>query len=282
MKKILLSACVGLSLFVVSCGESIYGDASNRWTNQAKTDSLDFAYIQGNCQLVIDKLEQAADANQLSSKELYKYNNSLLACSGFDLVGSLGDLLGSSGGSTDPFDMIQQLMGTDLLTPEESKKLEETYGKILKTCTPMENLSEDMQTICGMTAASDTVRILGDIAMSVSGQGSVGLDKNGMENAIKGNESNIAGSITDEQADAIGKNLGFVSGAADTIDKQTGGGLDISNNLDKFTKDLADENGQVTGDSLGKYLEGQFGEKPAENPDGTPVEASEIQGYIVQ
>lgn len=270
MKKILLAACLCLSLFVVSCGESIYGDVSNRWTNQAKKDALDFAFIQDNCQLVINQLEQSADANRLGAKDLYKYNNSLLACSGFNLVGMFEGLLGGSGGgSTDPFDMIQKLMGTDLLTPEESAKLKDSYGKILKTCEPMENLTEEMKTICGMTAASDTVRILGDIAMDLSGNGEISLDADSMGNAIKGKtEEEILKSIQDKAGsmDDINRNLGVVNGAAESLDKQTGGSLDIANNLDQFTKDLAGEDGVVTEDSLNKYLNGQFGDKPAETP----------------
>lgn len=267
MRKILLFVSVAAGLLAVSCADGLYGDISDKNTKEALRDKGDFAFIQGNCRQYISMYEQKADANLLSSSELYKYNNSLLACSGFDLVGSLSGLLGAGGLTGDPFGIIQNLMGTSALSAEESARLKESYGKILKTCQPAEALTENLKTVCGMTAAADTVRLLGDVALNVSGNPQIGIDEAGMKEAIAGkSETEITKGVTDTfggDLSGISSNLELISGAADTIQQQAGGGVDISKSLSDFTSELKDSSGQITETSLTAYINGKFGNAAA-------------------
>lgn len=261
MKKIFLALCIGLSFCALSCSDSLYGSTADKNTKEAKLDDTDFAFIQGNCQLVINAYDARAEAGTLSSTELYKYNNSLLACSGFDLVSSVSGIFGVGNLAGDPFDIIQGFMGTDTLTKEESAKLKATYDKILKSCVPVDKLPADMQTVCGMTAASDTVRALGDVALDLSGTGSVNLDSAGMTSAISGKTTtDISGSVNSSgvSIDELNRNLGLIGAASSAIAGQSGNN-DVSDQFDKFSKDLVDTNGNVTNDSLSNYLAGKFG-----------------------
>lgn len=261
MKKIFLALCVGLSFCALSCSDSLYGTSADKNTKEAKLDATDFAFIQGNCQLVINAYDARAESGTLSPTELYKYNNSLLACSGFDLVSSVSGIFGVGNLAGDPFDIIQGFMGTDTLTKEESAKLKATYDKILKSCAPIDKLPTDMKTVCGMAAASDTVRSLGDVALNISGSGSVNLDSAGMTNAIGGQTyDGILAGVENSRVNIpdLNRNLSLIGAASSAIVGQSGNN-DISDQFDKFSKDLVDESGKVTNGSLSKYLAGKFG-----------------------
>ena len=263
MKKHIFLA-LGLISLITACGESIYSGAENKTNNTAWHDKGDFAFIEGKCQEYIDMYQSKAD--QLKGDELYKYNVSLLSCSGLNVVNSLSSIFGT-GDSKDPFSLIQGFMGVDSFTPEESRKLEESYKKILDTCSPMDSLNPSLQTICGMTAAADTIRMMGDVALKVSGGDSVSIDSDNMSKVFEGqNKDTIMSGVKtalNDNTTSINRNIEIISGASKTIEEQTKIS-DFSSNLNKFVGEVKGGQGKtdVTLDSLSSYLESKFAGTP--------------------
>lgn len=119
-----------------------------------------------------------------------------------------------------------------------------------------------MQTICGMAAAADTVRALGDIALNISGSDRVNIDSDGMKSVISGkNTETIAGGVAGSgvSIEELNRNISMVAAASSVIAGKSGNN-DISDQFDKFSKELVDgTTGQISVNSLSNYLAGKFG-----------------------
>lgn len=251
-----------LVLFTVSCGDNLFEGISDKNSSEAKRDELDFAFIEGNCSFIVSELGKKEP--NLNAIERYQYSNAVLACSGFDLVNSLGSLLDKNG-SKDPFDLIQNLMGTSILSQTKIDELQASYGKVLSSCANFDILDSNMKTVCGMAAAADTVLTVSDLALKISGSESIDATKEGLTSALNGkSESEIQDAVNKEigngnmDLDSLSNNLDTISGAAGIIAEQAGGEVEFSKELDKFTDDLTDENGNITSGSLANYISSQF------------------------
>lgn len=252
-----------LSVFAAACAD---GNAlqwmADKDTSEGRQDKIDFAFIEGNCGLVIQML--APHEGYLSAKQLYQYNNAILSCSGFNLVDSISVILNKDGGSNDPFKIIQSLMGTDNITADRVTELKDSYGKILKSCTG--NIDENMKTVCGMTAAADTVLAVTDVALRLTGAESINATKEGLTEAVAGKTPDeitaaVEGSINEGaiSLEELGKDLGLVLDASGVIADMAESNVDFSKDLEKFTDDIKDPStGSITPSSLSSYIYSQF------------------------
>ncbi len=258
-----LLSLIFISMFVQACAD---GNAlewmTDKNTSDARQDKIDFAFIEGNCAYVIQML--APHEGYLSGTELYQYNNALLACSGFSLVNSLGVILDKNGGSSDPFEIIQSLMGTDNLTSSKISELQASYGKILGSCTG--SLDAGMKTVCGMAAAADTVLAVSDVALRLSGAESLNATKEGITQAIGGKTAQeiqeaVDASLNDGalSLDRLNSDLNSVMDASSAIADMAESSVDFSEDLDKLANDIKDQaSGVITSSSLSDYIYSQF------------------------
>lgn len=245
-----------ISMFVQACADGNALEwAADKNASDAVQDKIDFAFIEGNCDYVIEML--APREGYLSDTELYQYNNALLACSGFSLVNSLGVILDKNG-SSDPFEIIQSLMGTDNLTSYRISELQASYDKILGSCTG--NTDVGMKTVCGMTAAADTVLAVSAVALRLSGVESLDATKEGITHAIGDRTpEQIEVEVDDSLIDRLNRDLDSVVGASSAIADMAESSVDFSRDLDKLANDVKDQTkNAITSSSLSNYIYSQF------------------------
>ncbi len=262
IKHILL---VLVSFTVISCAEgNVLEWATDKNTTEARKDKLDFAFIQGNCQYVINML--APYDGMLSGTELYQYSNAILACSGFDVLESLNIILDEYSVASGPFNLIQSLMGTSVLTAENIKNLKDQYSKVINNCsTSYGTMTSEMDMICGLAAAADTVATISEIALALSGGESITATEEGIKQIVTGKtKEEITQAVDNAVATGsanlgnLSKNLDIITTSSESITAIAGGNIQLSLELDKFTKDVSDTSGEVTNASLSSYINDKF------------------------
>lgn len=252
-----------LSLFISGCGGNALEWMADENSTDAKKDKIDFAFVEGNCSYVIMMLEP--HVGFLSETELYQYNNAVLACSGFSIVDSINVILDKDAvTANDPFVTIQEFMGTDTLTDEKIAELKGSYDKVLQSCTG--TLSEDMQTVCGMTAAAHSVLAVSEVALNLSGADSITASKDGITSAIGGKGLSEISSAVDSSVnsgaismDGLNNDLALITSASVAISNMAEGNIEFSSDLEKFSNDLKDSStGTITSSSFSNYIFSQF------------------------
>ncbi len=259
MKYIKYIVILFISIIAVSCGNfNALEWSTNKETTEAERDKLDFAFIEGNCQYVIEMLEPNKD--YLTDIELYQYSNAVMACSGFDLLNSLTVILDENAVSDDPYAMIQSFMGTSTINNEKIIELKANYSKVLSNCN--NNLSNEMQILCGMTAAADSILDVSQVALTLSGEENIEMTEEGMKKVIGGRTlDEIQNAVTTSKIniDSIDTNIDTVSNSSVAIENMAGN-IDFSKELDQFTQEIRDSStGTVTESSLSNYILNQFG-----------------------
>lgn len=266
MKHFKYIALMFVSVVIISCGDfNALEWSTNKKTTEAERDKLDFAFIEGNCQYVIEMLEPNKD--HLTGIELYQYSNAVMACSGFDLLNSLTFVLDENTSTDDPYAMIQSFMGTSTVNNEKIAELKANYSKVLSNCN--NNVSNEMQVLCGMTAAADSILDVSQVALTLSGEESIEMTEEGMKKIIEGKTiDEIQNAVTSSKVnvDLIDSNIDTVSNSSVAIENMAGN-IDFSKELDTFTQEIRDSNtGSVTESSLSNYILNQFGGKATTPP----------------
>lgn len=260
-----------ISLFAVSCGDfNALEWGANEKTTEAKIDKLGFAFIEGNCQYIIDEL--GPREAYLNETEKYQYSNAVLACSGFDLLGSLNVLLDKgSGGSTDPYAVIQGLVGTSNVNKDKVKELKDSYAKVLNSGT-CDGATSNLAAVCGMAAAADTVLSVADVALNLScpnpedKECSVDITEKGIKEIVAGKSQEEIRAAVDKSIDNktistanLTSNLGVLTNSSSEIASMAGGDSNkFSNELDKLNSQIS-VNGQVNNQSLADYIYKELG-----------------------
>lgn len=237
-----------ISFFVVSCGDfNALEWGANEKTTEAKTDKLGFAFIEGNCQYIIDELEPRAA--YLNETEKYQYSNAVLACSGFDLLGSLNVLLDkSTGGKVDPYGTIQSLIGTSSVNKDKVKELKDSYAKVLSSGT-CNGATSDLAVVCGMAAAADTVLSVADVALNLTCpnpddkencKDSVDITEAGMKEIVAGKSQEEIKAAVDKSITNNTITTSGLSGNLDVLTSSSGAMASMvgDGNTNKFSKQL--------------------------------------------
>ncbi|MDE7169259.1 MAG: hypothetical protein K2N67_03585 [Mucispirillum sp.] len=264
MNKILFFILSAISVLLAACDDSVYESVSDTNTKAAKTDAIDFAFIKGNCSKVVEYYENMIAAGAvLDSRQLYLYNNSVMACSGFDIINGI-DLLLNSSGSNDVYGIVSGLIGANTLNYGSIENLKLSYEKTLSNCTG--DLDADMVTVCGMAAAVDSILDVAAIAMGITGANEIELTEQGLADAIsgvdeitlqQGVENYINGQGGDNFLNDFNTKLDLIEGASSSIGSSLGDDS-FTSDLGELTRELRDGSGQVTSESLSDYINSKF------------------------
>lgn len=249
--------CLFISALICGC------DDKN--SSEAEDYEIKKAFREGDCDYVVEKLEPRKDI--FSDEEKYMYNNSVLACSGFSITDNLGDIFDKSSNKT-PFEMIQNLMGKDKqLTATKIDELSTRYEKILNNCKDPDRLDDKTKTVCGITAAADTVLAVSKVALEFLPDPGEGKEKTipttveGIKKAVEGqSEEQIIEKVKSAEVDIprLSNNIELIMDTSKVISDQAN--VSFSDDLEVFYTDMkgGNPNGSFTADTLSKYIEDKF------------------------
>lgn len=276
MRRYILTAVLVIPfLFLTGCGESIYTGAADTATSEAAADQLDFDFIEGRCQPVIDYYDNMINSSAvLNDDDTYKYVSSLLTCSGFDVIGGIDSIL--TNGGSDIYKTAGDIMGIKLMDMNTSNNLQSYYDKAISICYDRKvelekeelTLSNTNKTVCGLAGMMGFVVNMSAMMLNTSGGGAniLELSEPGFQNfADKEMDATLAGQslasyIKQKDDFLMMLNNGLIVGedGADAV-----GSLMGQNNFGTVLADLAaklrDASGNITEDSLLNYLKTYLG-----------------------
>lgn len=265
--RLLIMLCF-VGLVTASCGDNLFDGLENKHSSEADSAELDFAYIQGNCQEVKDLLKPKIESSDYTTDDLYMYNCAVLACSGFNVVKSFDALFNSDVSSSDiPFVALQSIMGVDEIDKKKSKKLAKAYNEVLDSCQDPIHTNDNTKIICGMTASAKTILDIGDLVRVFTNQDSVTITKDGITGAMKGIDLMtvllplLMGGTIPIDMDEMNNNIDLIKVASEALNKEAGGNVSISDELDTFVDGLRDQNDpdkKITTLSLVMYMVSTF------------------------
>lgn len=271
MRRYLFSALLILPLlFITGCGESVYSGASDTSTNEAIIDALDFSFIGGQCQSIIDYYDvQVSSGASINDDDMYKYLSAILSCSGFDVLSGVNSVL--TNGGSDIYMTAGALMGITFVDVNKSVQLQSYYGKAISLCyskkAELEKLGQTLndtnKTICGFAGMMGAVVNMSALMLNTSGGGAsiIELSETGFQyfadNEIDetiGGQS-LASYLKEKDDFLMQLNNGLTIGedGAQLIGSVIGQN-DFSTVLSELAGLLRDKEGNITEDSLINYV----------------------------
>ncbi len=179
MSKYLVIFLSVLTIFLVNgCGESIYTNAGDTSTKEAKEDELDFNFINGKCAPVVSSYEQIMSSGvKLTDGELYEYISAVLSCSGFDIVRGI-DSIANNGGD-DIYATSGALMGINTIDINRARFLQKEYSKAVFVCfgkrqelaVQNKKLNSSLSSLCGLAGIMGSVANMSAMMINTSGGG---------------------------------------------------------------------------------------------------------------
>lgn len=271
MRRYLFSALLILPLlFITGCGESVYSGASDTSTNEAIIDALDFSFIGGQCQSIIDYYDvQVSSGASINDDDMYKYLSAILSCSGFDVLSGVNSVL--TNGGSDIYMTAGALMGITFVDVNKSVQLQSYYDKAISLCyskkAELEKLGQTLndtnKTICGFAGMMGAVVNMSALMLNTSGGGAsiIELSETGFQyfadNEIDetiGGQS-LASYLKEKDDFLMQLNNGLTIGedGAQLIGSVIGQN-DFSTVLSELAGLLRDKEGNITEDSLINYI----------------------------
>lgn len=260
-KYILLS--LFLMVFIAGCGESIFEIGSNKNTNAAKEDTLDFNFIAGNCSPVIAHFDNIDSTGaRLSTRETIMYLSALLECGGFNIINGIGAFTENNNG--DIYSVTGSMVGLKSVDVNTLNALNQFYIKASKICqTKLSNsmfgdtIDPNITALCGFTGMIGTTLSLTELIAQVSGSNNIEFSEEGYNNVLSGIDVNKNVGVF------LGENPAFIdnlTGILDSVSSLPEGVAsivgDTSAVVEEYKQMLYDENtGKVSEDKLKAFLQ---------------------------
>lgn len=260
-KHILLS--LFLIFFIAGCGESVFEAGSNKNTNAAKEDTLDFNFISGNCSPVISHFDNIDSTGALlNNRETIMYLSSLLECGGFNIINGIGAFTENNNG--DIYTAAGAMVGLKSVDANTLSLMNTFYVKASKVCqtkltnnTSNNTIDPNIAALCGFTGMIGTTLSLTELIAQVSGSTNIEFSEAGYNNALSGIDINknmdaFLGQHP-EYVDNLSDILDSVSSLPQGVEEIVG---DTSAVVEEYKQLLYDENtGKVSKDKLKLFLQ---------------------------
>ncbi len=261
VKNIILT--LFLIFFIAGCGESIFEAGSNKTTNAAKEDTLDFNFIAGNCSPVISHFDSIDSTGALLNiRETIMYLSSLLECGGFNIINGIGAFTENNNG--DIYTAAGAMVGLKSVDANTLSIMNAFYIKASKICqTKLSNnisnntLDPNIAALCGFTGMIGTTLSLTELIAQVSGSNHIEFSESGYNNALSGIDINKSMDVFLEEhpeyIENISSILDSVSSLPQGVEEIVG---DTSAVVEEYKQLLYDENtGKVSKDKLKLFLQ---------------------------
>lgn len=177
MKKCLVSLMLALS-FLTAC-EKDY--------ETSKADELDYAFVNGDCEYVINELSDKQLA--AGSREEKMLVSSLMQCAGTSLFSIITNL--DNKGSGDYYSILRSILNVDSLTKDNIAALRANYDQIAKICKNTRSAlgsyaDSSVALTCAMGEANAASVELFGILTELNGDSPIELSEEGIKGAIQG------------------------------------------------------------------------------------------------
>lgn len=265
-KNVLFLLMFVFLLSFYGCGDSIYSDAADTGTYEAKQDQLDFDFISNNCAPVIDYYNNVDSSGaSLTRDDAFKFLSAILYCGGFNVIGGI-DMV-TQAGTSDVYGVVAAMLGISEVTSENLKALSPYYSKAVNICSIREALAKDNNTsldnstasICGFAGMIGSAVNVSSLISSIAGENvAITISENGFKQALEQIDVNtavdefLANTENAAYLDDLTLTLNTAFGSLSSMESLLGGSTDMVNDI---KGSLLDEiTNQVSADKLKEYI----------------------------